>query len=467
MHSVEKIGGTSMSRFGEVINNVIIGKRKESELYNRIFVVSAYGGITNMLLEHKKTGEAGIYSYFSQGSEKWDNALTATLSKMKEINSQFASIGLDINKANAFIEERMEDARSCLKQITSIRSYGHLPVDEFLPSIRELLASIGEAHSAFNSVLMLQAKGINAIFVDLTGWKKEGKEPLEEVIEQAFSKINFKKTMPVVTGYAKCSEGLMTIYDRGYSEVTFSKIATITRAAEGVIHKEYHLCSADPVLVGEKNVKIIGQTNYDVAYELADIGMEAIHPQASKEMIQKDIPIRIKNVFDPDNEGTLISGKTPSPSQSRVEVVSGMKKVISIQVQDVDMIGQHGYDYSILSHFEKKNISYITKVASGNAITHFVSAKEKNIEECIEEIIASHPSARVSTKNVSIVSVIGSNLNTYGILAKTTKTLMDAKINILASIITMKQINHQYIIEEQEFEKALKLLHKGLVEEEI
>ena len=52
-HTVEKIGGTSMTRFGEVLHNVIIGHRKPEEMYNRIFIVSAYGGITNMLLENK------------------------------------------------------------------------------------------------------------------------------------------------------------------------------------------------------------------------------------------------------------------------------------------------------------------------------------------------------------------------------------------------------------------------------
>ena len=55
IHTVEKIGGTSMSRFGELLRNIFIGDRKGAELYNRIFVVSAYGGITNMLLENKKT----------------------------------------------------------------------------------------------------------------------------------------------------------------------------------------------------------------------------------------------------------------------------------------------------------------------------------------------------------------------------------------------------------------------------
>ena len=54
LHTVEKIGGTSMSRFAELLDNILIGDRSSEQIYNRIFVVSAYSGITNMLLEHKK-----------------------------------------------------------------------------------------------------------------------------------------------------------------------------------------------------------------------------------------------------------------------------------------------------------------------------------------------------------------------------------------------------------------------------
>ena len=69
-HTVEKIGGTSMSRFGELMANILIGDRRGAELYNRIFVVSAYGGVTNMLLEDKKTGAPGIYAAFASGDNK-------------------------------------------------------------------------------------------------------------------------------------------------------------------------------------------------------------------------------------------------------------------------------------------------------------------------------------------------------------------------------------------------------------
>ena len=63
--------------------------------------------------------------------------------------------------------------------------------------------------------------------------------------------------------------------------------------AEGIIHKEFHLSSGDPNLMGLDKVEIIGRTNFDVADQLADLGMEAIHPKASKEMENLSIPIRV------------------------------------------------------------------------------------------------------------------------------------------------------------------------------
>ena len=74
MLTVEKIGGTSMSQFQDVLQNIIKGDRKNEELYNRIFVVSAYNNVTNWLLEHKKTDEPGIYNKFLNG-EDYSSAL--------------------------------------------------------------------------------------------------------------------------------------------------------------------------------------------------------------------------------------------------------------------------------------------------------------------------------------------------------------------------------------------------------
>src|SRR3546814_2613162 len=81
--------------------------------------------------------------------------------------------------------------------------------------------------------------------------------------------------LPIVTGYAGCEGGMVRRYARGYTEMTFSRIAVLTGAREAIIHKEFHLSSADPKLVGADRARKIGRTNYDVADQLANLGMEA------------------------------------------------------------------------------------------------------------------------------------------------------------------------------------------------
>ena len=250
-HTVEKIGGTSMTRFGDVMRNVIIGKRQGNELYNRIFVVSAYGGITNLLLENKKTGAPGIYGFFAKDSAEWRPALEKTREEMLRLNRTFEDIGLDVAKADEFVNQRLDGLIVSLENIMSLRTFGHFKPKEYLPAAREFLAAVGEAHSAYNSALILQANGVNARFVDLSGWKSMENLDLDRAILKAFEGIDFAHEMPIVTGYVKCDQGIMKTFDRGYSEITFSKIAVLTHAREGVIHKEFHLSTGDPKLIGE------------------------------------------------------------------------------------------------------------------------------------------------------------------------------------------------------------------------
>src|ERR1035437_6388179 len=116
MLTVEKIGGTSMSAFHDVLKNIIIGKRKPSDYYNRILVVSAYNNVTNWLLEHKKTGEPGIYVKFLN-NEKYEVFLDELLSKLIEINRKFEDIRLDQKVADAFITDRINKAKKFLRSM--------------------------------------------------------------------------------------------------------------------------------------------------------------------------------------------------------------------------------------------------------------------------------------------------------------------------------------------------------------
>ena len=466
-HTVEKIGGTSMSNFKDLVENIFIGKRSESDLYNRMFVVSAYGGITNMLLEHKKTGEDGVYSLYAKGDPAWRDALKVVEDAMYKSNSRMAEqCGLDLEKAYAFVKFRISGIESCLSDLLKVCSYGHFALKQYLPACREMLSAVGEAHSAYNSTLILQSKGVNARFVDLSGWKEEQTFEIEEKIRREVQDIDVTKELPIITGYTKCTEGIMRMFDRGYSEITFSKLALVTDAKEGIIHKEFHLCTGDPNLIGEDKVRIIGETNFDIADQLADLGMEAIHPKASKEMAARNISIRVKNAFEPDHPGTLIMRDYISPSM-RVEMVTGKKDIFAIEVYDPDMVGEPGYDYKIVESLDKFGVSYIAKNTNANTITHYVDAKSKQLKDCMKEIEEHFCNAKISTREVSLISATGSNMQVPGLLAKAAFALADAEINILGINQCMRQVNMQFIIKPESFDDALRVLHKAVVEDEI
>ena len=464
-HTVEKIGGTSMTCFGDVMKNVIIGRRKGSELYNRIFVVSAYGGVTNRLLEDKKTGEPGIYGHFAMEDGKWEEKLEETRKFMIDLNHSFADLGLNLEVADAFVNERLDGIKICLRDMKRIRSFGHFTPDHYLPAMREFLSAIGEVHSAFNSVEILRHHGVNAVLVDLSGWMETTSLPMEKMIETHLAGIDFATTMPIVTGYVKCAEGIMNRFDRGYSEITFSKLAVITEAREGVIHKEFHLSTGDPKLMGVENVRTIGNTNFDIADQLADMAMEAIHPKASKEMEQKNIPIRVANTFQPDHPGTLISNDYVSPTP-RVEMICGRNDIIAVEVHDPNMVGESGYDYRIMENFYRNHISYIAKNTNANTITHYVSSRNRNLGRCLEEIKACFPEATITTKEVAIIAVIGSNMKLPGFLSRAANALAEAKINVLALDQCIRQVNMQFVVAREDYKAAQIALHRELVEKE-
>ena len=332
MLTVHKIGGTSMTKFGDVVENIIIGQAQGGNYYNRIFVVSAYNDVTNWLLEHKKTGEPGVYDLFVKG-EGFEEALDELLQKLIGLNRNYEAIGLDQEVADLFITERIRQSRTYLDSLSEVLASGYVNKTNILLAAREILASIGEAHSAYNSVNILQNRGINAHFTDLCGFQDPQFLTIDERIKKVFGKIDTSSTLPIATGYTKGTEGIMREFDRGYSEVTFCKIAVETKAAEAVIHKEYHLSSADPNIVGVENSRPVGQTNYNVADQLADIGMEAIHPKASKPLELSGINIRIKNTFEPDHPGTLIT-RDYRGEESKVEIISGTDKVTAIEIHD-------------------------------------------------------------------------------------------------------------------------------------
>jgi len=448
-----------MSRFGEILNNVIL--KDKTNIYNRIYVVSAYSGITNELLEHKKTGMPGIYQTFAE-SEDYEPAVKKLQNRFCALNKSFADIGLDVEAADQFICERTSFAVNILKSMDNVLSSGYVSRTELLLAARELLASIGEMHSAFNSANILQNQGYNATFVDLSGWKDRGERTIDQRIQDTFTDLDPSETICVATGYTKGTEGIMREFDRGYSEVTFSKIAVLLGAVEAVIHKEYHLCSGDPMIMGEENVHPICNTNFDVADQLADVGMEAIHPKASKPLETAGISIRVMNAFDPSHSGTLITKDYICP-KSKTEVITGSQDVTCLEVHDTRMVGEVGFDMKIMQILQAHSVSYINKATNANTIDVIINEKD-----CTPKLLEDMRSKFevVTAQNIAIICAIGSNIAKPGILAKATRALADSEINILTVSQTSRQTNMQFTIHRDHFVQAQRALHDALCKED-
>jgi aspartate kinase len=457
MLTVEKIGGTSMSALKEVIQNIIYYQREGESLYHRVFVVSAFSGVTNLLLEDKKTGAPGVYHRLA-AHEDFHTPLLEITSSLKALNAQHEALGLNLVEADAFIEAHISQARDYLENLSNILASGYVSREGILQAAREILASIGETHSAYTLTAILQNKGLNALLVDLSGFDDRRPLSIDQRIAEAFSEVDLQTCLCIVTGYTKGTEGIMREFDRGYSEVTFSKIAEYLKPQEAVIHKEYHLSTADPALVGLDNVRPVGNTNYDIADQLADVGMEAIHPKASKPLEISGIHLRIKNTFEPSHPGTLITREYVSRLK-RVEIITGTDKLHLIDVYDPLMTGSVGSDLAIMQLFAEHRISYTFKTTSANSITiviwesDFVPQLVRDLEEIFE---------RVTTQPVAMVCLLGTNMDQPGLLAKAASALAKNDINIISAGFALSKTNIQFLIAREQFKVAIVALNKDM-----
>lgn len=454
MLTVEKIGGTSMSALKEVIENIIL--YKEDQIYNRVFVVSAFSGVTNVLLENKKTKAPGVYQQLASGGD-FRAGLAEVATFLKELNAKYESLGLDVKAADDKVDEEIAQVLRYLDSATTMLASGYLN-EGILLAVREILASIGESHSAYVLASILKQRGVNVYLLDLAGLHDSRAMTINERIRDAFKDLDLEKGVSIVTGYAKGTEGIMREFDRGYSEVTFSKIAEILKPQEAIIHKEYHLSTADPALVGLDNVQPVGNTNFDIADQLADVGMEAIHPKASKPLEMAGIHLRIKNTFEPEHPGTLITRDYVSKLK-RIEVITGTDKQLLIDVYDPLITGNVGSDLEMMKVFASHGISYTFKATSANSISTVIwenDFKEQLIVDLQKKF------ERVTSRPVAMVCLLGTNMDQPGLLANATAALAKAEVPIIAIGMASGRVNIQFAVDREQFKPAIIALNKAI-----
>ncbi len=201
-----------------------------------------------------------------------------------------------------------------------------------------------------------------------------------------------------------------------------------------------------------------------MADQLANLGMEAIHPKAAKGLRQHNISLRVKNTFDPEHLGTLITRDYVS-TKPCVEIIAGCKGVHAVEFFSQEMAGEiSDYDTEILSVIARFKGHIISKDINANTITHYLSANLKTVKRICQELEKRFPDAELSQKKVAIVSAIGSDMKIPGILAKTVSAIAGANVSVLAIHQSMRQVDMQFIVNEKDYDKAIQSLHRCLVE---
>jgi len=454
MLTVEKIGGTSMSNFGQVLENII---KKSDSPNSRILVVSAYAGITDLLLEHKKNGQPGVYALFAEGKD-YANLLNEVSFKMQEINAELEKVGLNRQLADEYLRFRINSLKRHLNGMSAVIASGYTDKKIILQSARELLASIGEVHSAFNSVQILKNHGYSANFADLSGFGDADSLTLDERIIKTFKEIEYQNSITVTTGYTRGTEGIMNSFDRGYSEVSFSKIAALLSADEAIIHKEFHLSSADPKIIGENKAKPVCYTSYEIAGHLANIGMEAIHPACARVISDAGINLRIKNTFEPDHPGTLISN-LHNAEIAGIQIISGCDKIVRLEL--TGCLQKKDPETVFNTIIGSIGVSPILKTVNQNNISLLLNEKEFSAD--IEQNLAANFTV-CEQKQAALINILGSKLNTQSILTRTVQIF--SQHNIVADYlsVSLRQINFQLLIERKDYSRAIQLLHREFCE---
>lgn len=321
---VEKIGGVCMSQMNVLLQNVFINLPNEN--LTRIFVISAYSGVTDLLLGNKEGTQEGVLQAFCKNND-WQQKMEILLSKLLEINRFMKKIGLPLQQADKFIVQYVDDLCNNLKKLTPF------PDDSQNWLIKEYLSALGEVHSAYNCYEILRSKGLNAVFVNLADTSQSNlNSSLEKNVERVLQNISSDKhAIPVVTGYCWIPGGMVETYGRGYSEITFAKLVQMVKGTTSVIHKQFPICRIDPKFAfPTQKIEVLEHTTYQTLLSLQDTEMQAVHPEALKILSDNNLPLQVQSIHGESYGKTIISHKHFDKSK-KMEIISGLKNCLYLQ----------------------------------------------------------------------------------------------------------------------------------------
>lgn len=448
---VLKFGGTSVGSVESLRNVKSIVEGQDEPV---IVVVSALGGITDQLIGTARLASQGDISYL-------ENYARIVERHHKVIDGIVPEhLKLDVM---SIVNPLLEELGNIYRGVNLIKDLSDRTLD--------IVVSYGERLSSVIISRIIDG----AIHLDSRNFIKTEKQWNKHVLDnestqarvhEIFDSLNFK--VALVPGFiASDRDGNVTNLGRGGSDYTAAILAAALDARVLEIWTDVDgFMTADPRVIN--GALVIDHLSFTEAMELCNFGAKVIYPPTIYPVFHKNIPIWIKNTFNPEALGTCISEKRPSPEGKAIKGISSINDTCLITVQGLGMVGVIGINSRIFNTLAKNGISVflVSQAASENNTSFAVRnadadhAIEVLREQFAPELQAGSLSDIKAEPNLATVAIVGENMkHTTGIAGKLFNTLGRNGISVIACAQGASETNISFVIERDNLRKALNVIH--------
>ncbi|MEO9570124.1 MAG: bifunctional aspartate kinase/homoserine dehydrogenase I [Polaribacter sp.] len=456
---VLKFGGSSVANT-ENIKKVLAIVEKESKNQKIAVIVSAFGKTTNNLLAGANEALKDI------------NVAKEFIANIKELHFSIINDLVIKNK-----EEVSKEVSSLLNRLASIYE-GIFLLQELSDKTLAKVSSFGERLSSY-----IIANAAKELF-DTT--HKESRELIVTNNNFLNGQVNFKITnqniisffnenkhqVTLLGGFISSNvNGETTTLGRGGSDFSASIYAAALDAKELLIFTDVSgMFTANPRVV--KQAFPISEISYEEAMELSHFGAKVLYPPTIQPSLRKEIPIRIKNTFEPENFGTLISNNPNNGNE--VKGISHIEDISLITLEGGGMIGIPGFSKRLFETLSvaKINVIFITQASSEHSICVGVfdndaaKAKELLNEVFSIEIDKKKIKPIIIESDLAIIAVVGESMKNYqGLSGQMFSALGRNNVNVRAIAQGSSEKNISAVINKYDANKALNTLHEQFFEE--
>ncbi|MCU0465007.1 MAG: aspartate kinase [Anaerolineae bacterium] len=457
-----KFGGTSVGSVEAITNVVAITKREVAAGHQVALVVSAMSRITDGLLNIIQMAENrdkwGYLSEVQKMRERHEEAINALMAPGKNRDNTALAI-------NKLLDEAVEVCHAI-----NILS-------EASPRIRDAIVSYGERMSARLVAAALSENGLNSRAYDATQfivtddrfgsaapmWAETERRIRDHLLPQIQEGV-----VPVLTGFIGATkDGAVTTLGRGGSDFSGAIFAAYTRSDELVIWTDVDgVMTTDPRI--DRRAKVIDRVSYTEVGELAYYGAKVLHPKTVQPVLDLEVPIRVRNTFNYDHPGTLITAQSEAAS-TVIKAVTAVRNVSLLTVSGRGMIGVPGVAGRVFTAAAraKANVLMFSQSSSEQAMCLIVSddmaqaAKEGIEDELKEEIARRNVEGVALQPNIAIVTVVGSGMRgTPGVAGRVFSAMGAKAINVLMIAQGSSECSISFAVDASELKDAVYTLHE-------